>query len=53
MLQFQEDLSIYKTEFWFELTITILIGENVDLCFGQNYTLTSRLWGEGRDLDFE
>ena len=47
MLQFQEDLSIYKIEFWYEWTIAILIWENVDLCFGQKYTLTSTLgWEE-------
>ena len=43
MLQFQEVLSIYKIEFWCELTIAILIWENVDLCFGKKYTLASRL----------
>ena len=47
MLQFQELLSIYKIEFWCELTIAILIWENVDLRFGQKYTLTSMLGGEG------
>ena len=51
MLQFQEVLSIYKIEFWCELTIAILIWENVDLCFGQKYTLASRLGGGGQDLD--
>ena len=35
MLQFQEVLSIYKMEFWCELTIAILIWENVDLCLSQ------------------
>ena len=47
MLQFQELLSIYKIEFWCEITIAVLIWENVDLCFGQKYTLRSRLGGEG------
>ena len=48
MLQFQEVLSIYKIEFWCELTITILIWENVDLCFCKKYIFTSRLDGSGR-----
>ena len=47
MLQFPEVLLIYKIEFWCELTIAILIWENVDLCSGQKYTLTYRL-GERR-----
>ena len=47
MLQFQEVLSIYKIEFWCELTIAIFIWENVDLCFRQKYTLTSRIGGWG------
>ena len=51
MLQFQEVLSIYKIEFCCELTIVVIIWENVDLCFGQKYTLTYRLEGRGQDLD--
>ena len=52
MLQFQEVLSIYKIELWCELTIAILIWENVDLCFGEKYTLRSSLeWEGGQDLD--
>ena len=47
MLQFQEVLSIYKIEFWCELTVAILIWENVELCFSQKYTLTSR-WSRFR-----
>ena len=47
MLQFQEVLPIYKIELWCELTIAILIWENVDLCFRQKYALTSRLAGTG------
>ena len=43
MLQFQEVLSIHETEFSCELTTAILIWENVDFCFGQKYTLTSKL----------
>ena len=36
MLQFQEVLSIYETEFWFALTMAIVIWENLgELCFGQ------------------
>ena len=49
MLQFQGHLFIYKKEFWQELTIAILIWENVELCFSQKYAL-----GQGRggqDLD--
>ena len=42
MSHFQELLSIYKIEFWCELRI---YWENVDLCFGQKYTLMSRLGG--------
>ena len=30
MLQFQEVMSIYKTEFWCELTIAVLFWENAD-----------------------
>ena len=51
MLQFQEFLSICKIEFWCELTVVMLIWENVDLCFRQKYILTSRLGEVGRDLD--
>ena len=47
MLQFQEVLPIYKIELWCELTIAILIWENVDLCFRQKYALTSWLGGRG------
>ena len=47
MLQFPEVLSIYKIEFWLELTIAIFISENVDLCFRQKYTLRSSLGGKG------
>ena len=43
MLELEEVLSINKIEFWCELTITVLIWENVDLSFGQEYALTSRL----------
>ena len=46
MLQFQEVMSIYKIEFWCELTTAILIWENVDLYFRKKYTLTSRLGGK-------
>ena len=53
MLQFQDVLSIYKIEFWFELTVAILIWENVERCFGQKYIF--RLEGGGgrvgQDLD--
>ena len=45
MLQFQDVLSIYKIEFWFELTVAILIWENVERCFGQKYIF--RLEGGG------
>ena len=45
MLPFQEVPSIYKIEFLCHLTIAIFIWENVDLCFGQKYTLTARLGG--------
>ena len=45
MLQFQDVLSIYKVEFWFELTVAILIWENVERCFGQKYIF--RLEGGG------
>ena len=52
MLQFQEVLSIYKRELWCELTIAILIWDNVDLCFGEKYTLRSSLeWEGGQNLD--
>ena len=52
LLQYQEVLSIYKIECWCELTTAILIWGNVDLCFGQKYTLTSRLGGGGcQNLD--
>ena len=37
----------YKIEIWCELTLAILIWENVNLCFSQKYTLTSRLGGRG------
>ena len=50
MLHFQEVLSIYKIELWCELTIAILIWENVELYFGQKYTLTSRLGGGGEGI---
>ena len=44
-------LSIYKIEFWFQLTIAILIWENMgEICLGQKYTVTSRLEGGGKDL---
>ena len=33
------------TKFWCKLTIAIIIWENVDLCFGQKQTMTSRLGG--------
>ena len=45
MLQFQEVVSMCKIEFWCQLTIAILIWENLELCFGQKYTLISRLGG--------
>ena len=51
MLQFQEFLSIYKIEFWCELTIVMFIWENVDLSFRQKYILASRLGGGGPDLE--
>ena len=51
MLQFQEVLPIYKIELWCELTIAILIWENVDLCFRQKYASTSWLGVGGQDLD--
>ena len=52
MLQFQEVLSIYKRELWCELTIAILIWDNVDLCFAEKYTLRSSLeWEGGQNLD--
>ena len=45
-------LSIYKIEFWFQLTIAILIWENMgEICLGQKYTVTFRLEGGGKDLD--
>ena len=48
MLQFQEVMSIYKTEFWCELTIAVLFWENAELWFAQKYTLTFTLReGEG------
>ena len=51
MLQFQEVVSMCKIEFWCQLTIAILIWENLELCFGQKYTLISRLGGEwGQDF---
>ena len=37
------NVKIYKIEFWCEITIAVLIWKNVNLCFGQKYTLTSRL----------
>ena len=51
MLQFQEVLSIHKIEFWSELTIAVLIWENVDLCFGQKVVGQGCGWGGGQDLD--
>ena len=54
MLQFQDVLSIYKIEFWFELTVAIFIWENVERCFSQKYIFTLERGGEGRvgqDLD--
>ena len=45
-LQFQEVLPTYKIEFWYELTIAILIWENIELCFRQKYALMSSLEGE-------
>ena len=49
MLQFQEVLSIYKIEFWCELTIAVLIVKMwiFVLIFGQKHTLTSSLGGVG------
>ena len=44
---------IYKIEFWCELTIAILIQENVDLGFGQKYTLMSRLDNQRLDQSFQ
>ena len=41
MLRFQQVLSIYKIEFWYEIIIAALIWENVDLWFSQKCTLTS------------
>ena len=46
MLQYQEVLSIYKIEFWWELTVAIPVWENVQLCFSQKYTLMCSLEGE-------
>ena len=51
MLQYQEVLSIYKIEFWCELTVAILVWENVQLCFSQKYTLMCSLEGEDRRLE--
>ena len=50
MLQFQEVVSMCKIEFWCQLTIAILIWENLELCFGQKYTLISRLGGGGSEV---
>ena len=44
MLQIERVLSLNKIEFWCEIAIPIW--ENVDICFGQKHTLTSRLGGE-------
>ena len=56
MLQFEEVLSIYEIDFWCELTIAVLIRGIIDLCFGQKYTMESRLSGRGsgvsRRIDF-
>ena len=50
MLQSQEVLSIYKREFWCELTTAILTSKNVELCFSQKYTLMSRLGDQNLDV---
>ena len=53
MLQFQEFLSVYKIEFWFELKIAMLTQENMgELCFGQKYTVMSRLGGKDLDIGY-
>ena len=55
MLQFQDVLSIYKIEFWFELTVAIFIWESVERCFSQKYIFTLERGGGGgrggQDLD--
>ena len=45
--KFCKYLQIDKIEFWCELTIAMLIWEDVYLCFGQECTLTSMSGGEG------
>ena len=53
MLQFREVLSIYKIKSWFELTMAILTWQNMgELCFGQKYTVTSRLGGKDLDIGY-
>ena len=46
-LKKKKDVFEDKIEFWCEFTIALLIWENVDLCFGLKYRLTSRFGGEG------
>ena len=47
MLKFQEILSIYKIEFWFELTTAIIILEFVDPLFLSKIYIDVQVRGEG------
>ena len=53
MLQFREVLSICKIKSWSELTMAIFTWQNMgELCFGQKYTVTSRLGGKDLDIGY-
>ena len=44
-LEKKKDVLKYKIKFWRELTIAIPIWQIMDLCFGAEYILMSRLGG--------